>query len=108
MPQPFDCYLTVLCKDIKHRTRAEGHQIWVSTTPTWAGSSEVDLPYEVRRYYHPQDKLSNMDRVIVALNQNKNKIEDIYISEHYHLLRTFRIGASLIDDLRWDQNLTTV
>lgn len=65
-----------------------------------------DLPYEVRKYYDRHNKLSNMDRVIVKLNMNKNKIEEIYISEHYNPPRTFQLGASLIDDLRWHQNST--
>ncbi|KAF4102946.1 hypothetical protein G5714_015829 [Onychostoma macrolepis] len=63
-----------------------------------------DLPYEVRKYYDPHNKMSNMDRVIVKLNRNKNKIEEIYISEHYNPPRTFQLGASLIGDLRQDQN----
>lgn len=65
-----------------------------------------DLPYEVRKYYDPHNQLSNMDRVIVKLNMNKNKIEEIYISEHYNPPRTFQLGTSLIDDLRWHQNST--
>lgn len=65
-----------------------------------------DLPYEVRKYYDRHNKQSNMDRVIVKLNMNKNKIEEIYISEHYNPPRTFQLGASLIDDLRWHQNST--
>jgi len=65
-----------------------------------------DLPYEVRKYYDPNDPVSNMDRVIVKLNRNKNKIEEIYISEHYNPPRTFHLGTSLIDDLRWHQNST--
>ncbi|XP_056619051.1 uncharacterized protein si:ch211-198c19.1 [Triplophysa dalaica] len=64
-----------------------------------------DLPYEVRKYYDPHDELSNMDRVIVKLNMNKNKIEDIYISEHYNPDRTFHMGVLLIEDLRRLQNL---
>lgn len=63
-----------------------------------------DLPYEVRKYYDPHNQLSNMDRVIVKLNRNKNKIEEIYISEHYNPSRTFQLGASLISDLRQRQN----
>ncbi|XP_059423073.1 uncharacterized protein si:ch211-198c19.1 [Carassius carassius] len=63
-----------------------------------------DLPYEVRKYYDPHNKMSNMDRVIVKLNRNKNKIEEIYISEHYTPQRTFQLGASLISDLRQLQN----
>lgn len=59
-----------------------------------------DLPYEVRKYYDPHDELSNMDRVLVKLNVNKNKIEDIYISEHYNPDRTFHLGVLLIEDLR--------
>ncbi|XP_065095942.1 uncharacterized protein [Paramisgurnus dabryanus] len=64
----------------------------------------ADLPYEVRKYYDPHNKLSNMDRVIVKLNMNKNKIEDIYISEHYNPPRTFYLGDNLIDSLRQLQN----
>ncbi|XP_056331930.1 uncharacterized protein si:ch211-198c19.1 [Danio aesculapii] len=64
-----------------------------------------DLPYEVRKYYNPHDKRSNMDRVLVKLNQNKNQIEEIYISEHYNPRRTFRLGVSLIDELRSHQNI---
>ncbi|XP_067305676.1 uncharacterized protein si:ch211-198c19.1 [Pseudorasbora parva] len=63
-----------------------------------------DLPYEVRKYYDPHNKVSNMDRVIVKLNMNKNKIEEIYISEHYNPLRTFQLAPSLIEDLRRHQN----
>ncbi|XP_043116264.1 uncharacterized protein si:ch211-198c19.1 [Puntigrus tetrazona] len=67
-----------------------------------------DLPYEVRKYYDPHNQMSNMDRVIVKLNRNKNKIEEIYISEHYNPPRTFQLGASLISDLRQHQNSQNV
>lgn len=63
-----------------------------------------DLPYEVRKYYDPHNQISNMDRVIVKLNRNTNKIEEIYISEHYNPQRTFQLGASLISDLRQYQS----
>ncbi|XP_052003682.1 uncharacterized protein si:ch211-198c19.1 [Xyrauchen texanus] len=63
-----------------------------------------DLPYEVRKYYDRHNQLSNMDRVIVKLNKNKNKIEEIYISEHYIPLRTFQLGAPLIEYLRATEN----
>ncbi|KAM9488780.1 uncharacterized protein Hap1MRO34_005639 [Clarias gariepinus] len=59
-----------------------------------------DLPYEVRKYYNPHDLKSNMDRVIVKYNKNKNKIEEVFISEHYKILKTYIVGLPLITQLR--------
>ncbi|GAA6071316.1 uncharacterized protein si:ch211-198c19.1 [Tachysurus ichikawai] len=59
-----------------------------------------DLPYEVRKYYNPHDLKSNMDRVIVKYNKNKNKIEEIFISEHYKKVKTYIVGLPLITELR--------
>lgn len=59
-----------------------------------------DLPYEVRKYYDPHDPKSNMDRVIVKYNKNKNKIEVVFISEHYDKLKTYIVGLPLITELR--------
>lgn len=59
-----------------------------------------DLPYEVKKYYNRHDPKSNMDRVIVKYNKNKNKIEEVFISEHYKKLKTYIVGSSLITELR--------
>ncbi|KAF7708851.1 hypothetical protein HF521_017908, partial [Silurus meridionalis] len=59
-----------------------------------------DLPYEVRKYYNPKDKRSNMDRVIVKYNKNKDKIEEVFISEHYNKLKTYIVGSPLITELK--------
>lgn len=59
-----------------------------------------DLPYEVRKYYNPHDLMSNMDRVIVKYNKKKNKIEEMFISEHYKKLKTYIVGSPLITELR--------
>lgn len=59
-----------------------------------------DLPYEVRKYYNPRDQKSNMDRVIVKYNKNKNKIEEVFISEHYRKIKTYIVGSSLVTELR--------
>ncbi|TSK16110.1 hypothetical protein Baya_0981 [Bagarius yarrelli] len=59
-----------------------------------------DLPYDVRKYYKPHDQKSNMDRVIVKYNKNKNKIETVFISEHYNRSKTYIVNLSLIADLR--------
>lgn len=63
-----------------------------------------DLPDEVRKYYNPHDPKSNMDRVIVKYNKNRNKIEEVFISEHYKKLKTYIVGSPLITELR-DQQL---
>ncbi|KAI4895284.1 hypothetical protein NFI96_000262 [Prochilodus magdalenae] len=60
----------------------------------------TDLPYEVRKYYNPHNPKSNMDRVIVKYNKNKNTIEDVYISEHYKKSKTYLVGPPLINELR--------
>lgn len=59
-----------------------------------------DLPYEVRKYYNKHDPKSNMDRVIVKYNKNTNKIEEVFISEHYENLKTYIVGSPLITELR--------
>ncbi|XP_066540185.1 uncharacterized protein si:ch211-198c19.1 [Hoplias malabaricus] len=60
----------------------------------------TDLPYEVKRYYDPHNPTSNMDRVLVKFNKNKNTIEEVYISEHYKKTKTYLVGAPLIEELR--------
>lgn len=59
-----------------------------------------DLPYDVRKYYNPHDLKSNMDRVIVKYNKNKNKIEEVFISAHYQKFKTYIVGSPLITELR--------
>ncbi|XP_062848368.1 uncharacterized protein si:ch211-198c19.1 [Trichomycterus rosablanca] len=59
-----------------------------------------DLPYEVRKYYDPNNPDSNMDRLLVKYNKNNKKIEELYISEHYKRLKTYRAGPPLIAELR--------
>ncbi|XP_076826868.1 uncharacterized protein LOC143473662 [Brachyhypopomus gauderio] len=59
-----------------------------------------DLPFDVKKYYDPQDPRSNMDRVIVKYSKNKNMIMDVYISEHYKKSKTYRTGPPLITELR--------
>uniref|UniRef100_W5JXK4 Si:ch211-198c19.1 n=1 Tax=Astyanax mexicanus TaxID=7994 RepID=W5JXK4_ASTMX len=56
-----------------------------------------DLPYEVRKYYDRHNPESNMDRVLVKYNKNKNTVEEVYASEHYDKAKTYLLAPSLIE-----------
>lgn len=58
------------------------------------------LPYRVKEYYDCQNPLSNMDRVLVKYNRNREHIESIYASEHYQEGKTYEIGLDLVVALR--------
>lgn len=67
-----------------------------------------ELPIDVKMNYTSNNLQSNIDRVVVEYNPEKNFIKSIYISEHYKKNRTYMIGKRLVALLRKSASYFTI
>lgn len=58
------------------------------------------LPKDVTEFYDRKEPRSNMDRVLVRFNSNKQRVEQIFVSAHYKKVQTFEVGPELVKSLR--------